>query len=131
MFLQEQLQYSLSSNASRMFHNFCFAYNAHPQKYSLMVHHLNFKNKYRKLVFGSYQSTIHPVGNKVYAYTLYNTLRDDSASLHSTLHATFLKTQYQGAVSVKEDIGIGDSSRDTVLDQYIDTPLSGKPLGLG
>ena len=39
-----------------------------------------------------------------------------------------------GAVSVKEDIGIGDSSRDTVR-QYIDTPLSGmdtgKPLGLG
>ena len=34
-----------------------------------MVHHLNFKKKTRKLVFGSYQSTIYPVGNEVYAYT--------------------------------------------------------------
>ena len=40
-----------------------------------------------------------------------NTLRDD---IHRfTLHCNLSKDSISGAVSVKEDIGIGDSSRDT------------------
>ena len=73
---------------------------------------LNFKNKYRKFssgFFGSYQSTIYPVGNKVYTYTIYNTLRDDTVH-RFTLHSNLSKDSISGAVSVKEDIGIGDSS---------------------
>ena len=75
-----------------------------------MVHHLNSKNKYRKFSRGFFGSTIYPVGNKVYAYTLYNTLRDDTVH-RFTLHSNLSKDSISGAVSVKEDIGIGDSSR--------------------